>query len=357
LPSAVAEGKIILDGVEINQNSRAVAYHVRDANGNMTAIPRARMIHFFKPHAINQVRGITELAQAVNPLVDIYELKRIATRSAKAQLLLALFLKGCTKKKAKGAFGAIRNAGVMDDGVTVNPESQQAEQLIGGMQGGGIFYGESDNSDAKLLTSNSPSPLVEAFITDLLMRDVFAGFGLPAEFFWNPSKLNGGNTRFILARADLFFQIMGDRLIDRFCTPIAYRYLAHRIQSGKLANPKDPNWALKISWQMPPRVNIDNGREQAILIELLENGMITMREYCNARGQNYKAVMRQWIREPIEFARIAEEEGASPEYLARLKDNLPLWRAPKPGTITANTAPDHPVTAVDENGDPLKAAA
>ena len=74
---------------------------------------------------------------------------------------------------------------------------------------------------------------------------------------------------------------------------------------------------------------------------------------------NYKAVMRQWIREPIEFIRIAEDEGASPEYLARLRDNLPLWRAPKPGTVTADTAPDaaSQMTAIDENGDPLKAAA
>jgi hypothetical protein len=309
------------------------------------------MIHFFKAHAINQVRGITEFAQGVNPLVDIYELKRIATRSAKAQLLLALFLKGCSKKKAKGAMGAIRNAGVMADGVTPNPDSQQLEQLIGGMQGGGIFYGESDTSDAKLLTSNSPSPLVEGFITDLLLKDFFLSIGVPPAFFWSDAKLNSANTRFILAKADLFFQIMGDRLIDRFCTPIAYRYLSHRIQTGKLPAPPDANWAIKMSWQTPPRVTVDNGRDGNLLIELLANGMITMREYCNARGINYKNQIRQWIREPLEFLRIAEEEGAPPEVMDRWKLSLPLWRAPKPGILQMPVDPAAPGNNADPNAD------
>jgi hypothetical protein len=212
----------------------------------------------------------------------------------------------------------------------------------------------------KLVTSTSPSPLVEPFITDLLMRDVCAGWGVPSEFFWNITKLNGGNTRFILARADLFFQILGDRLIDRFCSPIAFRYLSHRIQIGKLKPFKDPEWALKLSWQMPPRVTVDDSKANQALIELLANGLITMREYCNARAINYKASMRQWIREPMEFIKMAEELGAPEVWVKRLLDNLPLWRAPKPGTVQApgaDPAGPQEVTAVDENGDPLKAAA
>ena len=186
------------------------------------------------------------------------------------------------------------------------------------------------------------------------MRDVCAGWGVPSEFFWNMARMNGGNTRFILARADLFFQILGERLIDRFCTPIAFRYLSHRIQIGKLPPFQDPNWAQKMSWQMPPRVTVDNGRENKILIDLLANGLITMREYCNARGLNYKAVMRQWVREPIEFLRIAAEEGAPPEMLDKWKATPPLWRAPLPGQAPLDQTS---VTALDQNGDPIKAAA
>jgi capsid protein len=356
LPDGV-DPKRILDGVELNQNTRATGYYVRGLDGKYERIDRARMIHWYKPHAVNQTRGITDFAQAVNPLVDIHELKRLATRSAKAQLLLALVLKGMKKTRRRGGFGAIQNHGIKDDG-SADPDSAQLEKLVGAA-GGGIVYLDDSEGSAELITSNSPSPLVEPFVTDLLMRDVCAGWGVPSEFFWNIAKLNGGNTRFILARADLFFQILGDRLVDRYCTPIAARYLSHRIQIHKLQPFKDPDWALKMSWQMPARVTVDNGKENQILIELLANGLITMREYCNARGINYKATMRQWIREPLEFIKMAEEMGAPTDYVKRLRDNLPLWRAPKPGTVQAPGADPagSEVTAVDENGDPLKAAA
>jgi capsid protein len=339
-PPPEYESGTVLDGVALDKNTRATAYWVRGLPQrlggvvpNYSSIPRAQMIHWMKAHSVNQTRGITELAQAVNPLVDIHELKRIATRSAKAQLLLALSLKGVEKKRRRGAIGAIQNAGSLEDG-SPNPDTAQLEATVGAA-GGGIIYLDDKDGEAKLISSDMPSPLVEPFITDLLMRDVCAGWGVPSEFFWNMAKMNGGNTRFILARADLFFQIMGERLSDRVCTPIAFRYLSSRVQAGKLRACKDPNWPNKLSWQMPPRVTVDNGRESQILIELLSNGMITLREFCNARGLSYKAVMRQWVREPKEFLDTAKAEGVDPEYLQRLKDNLPLWRAPKPGVVGA----------------------
>jgi capsid protein len=353
-PQLSPPDRMILDGVELNKNSRAINYFVRGLDGKFTPIPAAQMVHWYKPHAINQTRGITDFAQAVNPLVDIHELKRLATRSAKAQLLLALVLKGVDKKKSKGAFGAIANVGVNSDG-SPNTDSAQTEQLVGA-SGGGIIYLDDKEGSAQLIQSSSPSPLVEGFITDLLMRDVCAGWGVPSEFFWNMAKMNGGNTRFILARADLFFQILGDRLIDNFCRPLAFRYLSHRIQTRKLVACKDPHWANKMSWRTPPRVTVDNGKESSILIELLANGMITLREYCNARGMNYRNEMRQWIREPIEFIKMAQEEGAPPEMLDAWKKSPPMWRAPKPGTVQAPGA-DPINNVVDENGDELKAAA
>jgi capsid protein len=362
-PSAVSgieTGKIVLDGVELNANSRATFYHLRGLDGlTWTPIPRERMIHWFKPHAVNQVRGISDLAQAVNPLVDIHELKRLATRSAKAQQLIALVLKNVAKTKKRGAMGGIKSAAPSSGDTEAGTDVAQLEQLVGAA-GAGIAYLTGDG-DAKLLTPNSPSPLVEGFITDLLMRDVCAGWGVPAEFFWSIAKLGGANTRFVLSKADLLFQVLGDGLIYRFCTPIAYRYLKSRIDSGKLRAPSDKNWALKMSWQTPPRVTVDNGRDNMLLIEMLANGMITLREFCNARGMNYRHTMRQWIREPIEFIKIAQAEikackdiepAQASVLLNRWISNMPLWRASKPGTESQNGQTTDPSTANTVTDDP-----
>jgi len=348
----------VVDGVELNKDSRAVAYWLKDWNTKQFShrIERARMLHWYKPHATNQTRGITDFAQAVNPLVDIHELKRLATRSGKAQQIFAVMMKGMKKRPKRGALGAIENAGRKDDG-TPDPDSSQLEEIVGAA-GGGIFYADDENADIKLVTSDSPSPLVEAFITDLLMRDALAAAGLPSEFIWNPSKLGSANQRFILARADLFFQIMGDRLIDRFNRPIAFRYLSHRVEAKKLRECKDKNWWMRMSWQAPERITIDNGRDGKMLIELLANGMITLREYCNKRGLNYRNEMRQWIREPIEFIKMAAKEGAPPEMLEAWKRNPPIWRAGKPGAVQADGAdPANNSSNVVDDNDEQKAAA
>src|SRR5437667_5445229 len=137
------------------------------------------MPHWYKPDSINQPRGISDLAQGEKPLVDIHELKRLATRSAKAQQFLALALKGITKKRAKGALGAIRNAGNNDG--TPDADSAQLERLTGAAGGGIIYLDDTDGRD-KLVTGNTPSPLVEGFMTDLLMRDGCTGRGVRSEF-------------------------------------------------------------------------------------------------------------------------------------------------------------------------------
>ena len=335
-----SKGTVILDGVELNQNSRAVAYHLRNLDSmTWSSIPRERMIHWYKPHAVNQVRGISDLAQAVNNLVDIHELKRLATRSAKAQQMIALVLKNVPKTKSRGGFGAIDKA-TPGNGPGSDCNYGQLEQ-IAKASGAGIAYFTGEG-EAQLLTANSPSPLVEAFVTDLLMRDVCAGWGVPAEFFWSIAKLGGANTRFVMSKADLLFQILSDGLIYRFCTPVAYRYLKYRMDTGQLRKCKDPNWARKMSWQTPPRVTVDNGKDNLLLIELLANGMITLREYCNARGLNYRHVMRQWIREPIEFIKMAKVElkdldsAEAEPIMQRWIANMPLWRAAKPGAAAPN---------------------
>lgn len=344
----------IIDGVELNTSSRAIGYWLRGLDGiTHTRIPRERMIHWYKPHAINQTRGLSDLAQAVNPMVDIHELKRLTTRTAKAQQLIALVLKGMGKKKTRGALGALARSGTNSDG-TPDKDTAQLEALVGAA-GAGIAYLDAEG-DAKMISPTSPTPLVEGFITDLLMRDVCASWGVPSEFFWNIAKLGGANTRFVLSKADLLFQVLADGLIYRFCNPVAFRYLEHRMATGALRKPTDPNWALKLSWQTPPRVTVDNGRDNSVLIELLANGMITLREYCNARGQNYRHVMRQWIREPIEFIRMATQElktsklteEIQQKMLERWSLNMPLWRAAAPGAA-ANMSGAQPGKPSEKN--------
>lgn len=314
-------GDDVVDGVKVGEFNEAVEYYP-EANGrDLKPIPAAKMMHWFEGFTAGQVRGLSDLAQAVNPLVDFHELRRLATRSAKAQQLLALILKGMQKKKTRGAFGAIAKAGSADPDVPDN-DTVDLEKIYGGA-GAGIAYLDAEG-DAKLITPNTPAPNLEQWITNVLMPDVCASWGLPVEFFWAVAKMNSANTRFVLSKADLFFQVIADDLAGHFCTPVAYRYICARIKAGILPKPKKP-W--RCTWQGPKRITIDNGRDGNMKLQFLANGATTLKRLYNEEGENWLPHTRQWFREFKLAKQIATEEG--------VPEAFPMWRALMPGAGTA----------------------
>ncbi len=329
-PGEIADGIRVYDGVGVDTFNNPLRYYL---SGNRKPIPASEMIHWYKPDGINQVRGASEFAQAVNPLVDIYDLKKLTTKSAKLHAALAVMVKRSAKMGGQGAMSAIRQANTsgVGNGAVSGPGADDTTALERVFGGGAIAY-VGNEGDIKMLSSSHPSPLVEPFITDLLMRDVCAGWGVPAEFFWCIAKLSGANTRFVLSKSDLFFQVFRDAMVWRFCNPIAVRYLLARIQSGKLQPCKDPDWLRKISWQGPPSLSVDESKTGALEINQLANGVETMQSINDKRGRNWRVQMRQWFKEWALARKIAKEEGA--EFA------LPMYRAGVPGAASADVQPD-----------------
>lgn len=335
----------VLDGIRVDEQYRPVEIFSREGTATGSVYkpsPAEQWTHWMKPTTANQVRGITPFAPAVANLADIHEMKRLTVRTAKAQALIAVMLKGFDKKKSKGAVGAIRNLGASAAGFDGSADTAAVEQLYEGA-GGAIAYVDKDG-DAKLLASNAPSPLVEPFISDLLLRDVCLAPGVPVEFFWAPHKLSGSNQRFIMERADLLFDTTGDALIYRWVRRQIFRYVSHRIATKKLRAPTVPTaeapWWDTMDFQRPKRLTVDNGRDTKAKLEMLANGGTTLRDIYDELGANYRPKLKQWIRECLEFIQFAKELGASTELVKRWEDNLPLWRAHATGAGVAQPGED-----------------
>ena len=323
-PDNQRENKSIIDGVEVDQWSSAVRYWVRQRGGQFAPVDAAEMIHFYKAERTLQLRGITELAQAANRLVDIHDLIKLTTKSAKLQAALAVMVKRGAKMNGQGAIGRIREGGTVTN--SDNSEDTSALETVFG--GGAIAY-VGENGDVKLVNSSSPSPLVKEYVSDLLMRDVCASWEVDPEFFWSVGNLGGTSQRAILSLNDLFFQILGDELIYRALRQVWFRRTQARMTAGKLRPCKDKDWARKLSWQTPARITVDNGRDGKLELEQLNNGADTLRGIYNRRGKNWRHETRQWIREWVAFFQMCDEEKA-PEAVRG------MWRAGKPGAQGAN---------------------
>lgn len=328
-PDGIDEGgdQRVFDGIKLDENNCPETYYARGPGGQHTPIEASAMVHWFTPTGINQVRGESDFAPVINRLVDWSDLETLFTKHAKTHAAIAVAVKKLGKVGGRGAFGAIKRANGDAGGATT--DTQALEKAFPGLVS---YLGE--NGELQLINSGSPNEALAKFITDVLCPQVFAALGIPAEFFWQVTRAGGPNQRFILSRADLVFQILADALIYRWLNAVAFRFISHRIQTGKLAKPKDPNWSAKMSWQTPAKLSIDRGDAQ-LEIDQLANGTINLRNVYDRRGLRWRDETRQWIREWLVFDKIAKEEGATAEQLTRLQSR---WRAAAPGTFNDQTA-------------------
>jgi capsid protein len=337
-PDSLAEDKAIYDGVRLSDVHKPLGYYAKANNAKgYVEIPANKMRHWYQPLGINQVRGVSDFAPVVHRLVDWRDLEKLFIQHAKTQSALAVAVKKLAKVGKNGLANRIKREST---GTGDKTDTAALEKAFPGL----VSYLGADG-DVQLISGNSPSDKLQPFLTTLIAPDVFLSAGLPSQFFLNPELLTGANQRFILARADLLFQTLGEDLIYRFLRPAAFRYLSWRIEKGKLRKPADPNWAATMTWQTPKRITVDNGRDGNLTIQLVGNGMENLRGWYDQNGKFWRSETLQWIREWKEFDKMCRAEGMSPEMIKLM---LQRWRPGMPGA--GGAAPD-PTTQTDTQQD------
>ena len=341
----LSQSEGIHDGIELGDFGRARYYHVRLANDKFDKYDARDVSHIFHAQGTNQSRGISPLAPGVNNLVDIHELKRLETKTAKTQRLVSLIIKGTKAAKGRGAMSALMAPPEGTDQV----DTQAVENLYQGA--GAAIARMGDDGKVELISGNTPSPLVNEYVTDLLLRDAAAGTGVPVEFFWSRDKLGGANARGIFAQADAAFSLLADKVIYGWFERFIIRFIEWRVASGLLAEPPQ-NWRDCISYRRPRRVTLDNGRDSKARIEELNHGLATMRLIYDEQGEDYLTHIRQWIREFREFEDEAKMQGYTPQEAKRLAER---WRPLPPGSAMSGTqqkgAEKEPIEAEDSPED------
>ena len=320
-PDGEEEGPVsrIFDGVKLDENNHRIEYYVKSALGEK-AVPAPAMVHWFQPTGINQTRGESDFAPVINRIVNWHDLELLFTKHAKTHATIAVAVNKLGKLGGRGGLNAIKG-----DGPDGTVQTAALEKAFPGM----IAYLGAEGK-AELLNSNAPSEQLAKFITDVLAPNVFAALGIPPEFFWQVTRAGGATQRFILTRADLLFQILADGLICHWLNAVAFRFISHRIRTGRLAAPKDPNWSAKMSWQTPAKLSIDRGDRQ-LEIEELRNGKTNLRRCFDQQGLRWREETRQWIREFVVFKQLAKEEGMSDTEAIEL---MARWRPLPPGVVS-----------------------
>lgn len=327
--------KAIYDGVGLDENLAPTKYFAPTQAQPRRSFDAGEVFHWYDPSGINQVRGQSSLSPVVNRLVDWYDLEKLVIKTAKTHSALAVAVRKLAKAGGRGVFNAVRR----NSATGATKDEKQDTAALEKAFGGAVAYLGADG-DVQLVNSQTPNEKLAPFISNLIAPDVALAHGLPIEFFWSGDKSSGQDRRAILARADLRFKELADELIYGWCNGVAFRYLSYRMTTkgadGKplLRACKDPDWSLKMGWQQPARITVDNGRDGALEQKQLDTGSENLRGLWDRRGKNYREEgIKQWLREWKEFfEEHARIRATLPPAMQNLWDMVPSkWRAGMPG--------------------------
>ena len=248
------------------------------------------VLHIYDSERAGLGRGLPWVYHGVNQGIDIVDLLGLEKRASKVHAAFA-----ATMKTRSGAFGD-SSFGKKDK---VDPNFEK-------IFGGNTIHLEPDE-EVNLLRSDRPNAdLIK--LLDYLGRDAVVGAGLSPEFIWDMSEMGGANTRYILADVEILLKVIRRIVIDKFCIHFRRLVLASAMDRGELPICKDPNFD-SATWQTPPSLTVDRGRDGKLNIELVRNGMMSLNQYWSEQGYDPRKMRKQCIREIAEDLDECRESG------------------------------------------------
>lgn len=306
-------GNDIHDGVEVDSLGRVVAYHICDrypfqakagvpewtrvlAFGEHTGLPN--ICHIMSAERPDQYRGVTYLAQVIEPLI---QLRRYTESELMAALIQTFFSAWITTEDSsspnvieESGVGAI--AGVQDGGVPIN---EQRDYVMGPGTvselpvGKGIQFGK----------PNVPQTAFGDFL-DAMCKIIGAGVGMPRDVLLKEYNSSYSASRGALMDAWDDFRMRRTWLVSDFCQPVYEAWLSEAVATGRISAPgffDDPivhrAWC-GAKWIGPTYVSLDPTKEANAAILQIQHGIKTREQVTREQGGgDWNANMAQILQE------------------------------------------------------------
>ncbi len=304
----VTEGKAengnrIFDGVEVDENGKIVAYYIRntypyqntteetkwervEAYGSETKLPN--ILHIMEAERPEQYRGVTYLAQVIEPLLQM----RRYTDSELTAAVVESFFTAFIKTEADPSTMPFNEVGG-DDVQEVSADPNEYEM------GPGQINVMKPGEDVTFADPTRPAGGFDAFV-QAICRQVGAALEIPADLLLKAFNASYSASRAALLEAWKAFKMRREWFADDFCRPLYEVWLSEAIARGRIKAPgffSDPSvrlaW-LGSEWIGPSQGQLDPVKEITAEQLACENGFST-REQSTVRlnGGSFEANAEQ----------------------------------------------------------------
>lgn len=296
-----------LDGVRVDRHGAPQRYKFAAKDGGFKSL-RARFVnHSMMMEGGDEVRQVSALHAAILHAQDVLETLGFEKLAQKDHARISRVI---TKEAAAADWGD------GDDGRSIEQQlSDQANgtprdmssipyEQVAGSEIIRLQLGEKMQSFA----SDRPGQNFMSFC-EFLGREIYTSTGWRFEFSWNPASVPGTAMRQILDSISRTAQMRQQCEIRRTRDLRNYA-IASAIEMGAL--PWHPNWYRAEYFAGAPDPSIDKGRDGKLELAQIEAKVLSKKEYHARRGQNWRKVEDQILRE----AERANARGLDPEEAA-----------------------------------------
>lgn len=283
----LSDGKLIVQGIEVDPNGRRVAYHIHrqrpgvgfDWNADSLRVPASEILHVFQLVTPGQVRGLSWFAPVLLRLADLDAASDAQLVRQKIAALLTGFI-----TDIDGDGGGLADA----------------------VAGNGFGETSLEPGEMRLLKPGqdvrfSEPARVGAEVIDFLRvtaREIAAGLGIPyAALTGDLSDVNYSSIRAGLVEWRRRVEALQyNILVYKFCRPVWRRFVTTQILSGKISAPgfeSDPEPYLSANWISPRFDWVDPKKDAEAEIAAMAAGLMSRRQAVAARGIDIEDLDRE----------------------------------------------------------------
>lgn len=294
---APGTNNVIRSGVELDKVLRPLAYWIerKSPDGYITfdpdRIPADEIIHLWQRTQPDQIRGISYLAPIIKRIKDTQDYLDAETVAAKVAACFSIFIKTNT-----GAPGNIGRASKRDS----------EGKLLKSVRPGMITYLEPGEEIQAANPSRSTASASQFVSTQ--QRLAGAGLGLSYEVMSRDFQ----KSSFSAARQGMLedrktFEPIQEFMASHLCQVVYEAFMDAAVAAGRLHIPDYFSARaryVRADWIAPGWSWIDPQKEAAADILAMQNGGMTMAQWCAGRGYDWREQLAQMAREKEEAERM-----------------------------------------------------
>lgn len=293
------EGNMIFDGVEVDANGAIIAYHIANthpqewnkptsfvrvrAYGERTALPN--VMHIMESERPEQYRGVTYLAQVIEPLLQMRRYTESEIMAALVQSFFTAFI--LTEGDATDMpFNEAGQPAVSED----DDEYEMGPATINMLKKG---------EDIKFATPTHPQTGFDVFMR-ALAEQVGSALEIPADLLLKAFHSSYSASRAAMLEAWKAFRMRRVWLTNSFCRPTYEIWLTEAVAMGRISAPgflTDPiirQAYLGSEWIGPSQGQLDPVKEIAAAVMAIDNGLSTReQETIKLNGSQYASNVDQ----------------------------------------------------------------